>query len=145
MVQLAMILIVTIGVFVAGFYIDKISISLAGYLLATITAIAGGALYLSIGQAVVGRIQNPETVNSTVRLIYFVFIMVGMFAELGVLPDNITKIAKWSPYGVVRRIVSSSLQPELWKMDDTTALLITFGYTILFATLGIKWFKWSSK
>jgi ABC-2 type transport system permease protein len=46
---------------------------------------------------------------------------------------------------VVRRIVSSSLQPENWKMEDTTALLITLGYTAVFATLGIKWFKWSNK
>jgi ABC-2 type transport system permease protein len=144
-VQLTMILIVTIAVFVAGFYIDKISISLPGYILATVAAIAGGALYLSIGQAIVGRIQNPETVNSTCRLVYFVFIMVGMFAEMGALPAEITKIAHWSPYGVVRRIVSASLRPETWNMDDTTALLITFGYTIVFATLGIKWFKWSSK
>jgi ABC-2 type transport system permease protein len=144
-VQLAMILIVTVAVFVAGFYIDKISISPAGYCLAAIAAIAGGALYLSIGQVIVGRIQNPETVNSTCRLVYFAFIMVGMFGELGMLGDQITKIVKWSPYGVVRRIVSASLRPETWNMDDTTALLITFGYTIVFATLGIKWFKWSSK
>src|SRR6476620_9871637 len=33
LVQLAMILIVTIGVFIAGFYIDKISIAPAGYVL----------------------------------------------------------------------------------------------------------------
>jgi ABC-2 type transport system permease protein len=144
-VQLAMILIVTIAVFVAGFYIDKIAINLSGYILATVAAIAGGALYLSIGQVIVGRIQNPETVNSTCRLVYFAFIMVGMFGELGMLGAEITKIVKWSPYGVVRRIVSSSLRPETWNMDDTTALLITFGYTIVFATLGIKWFKWSSK
>jgi ABC-2 type transport system permease protein len=144
-VQLAMILIVTTAVFIAGFYIDKISIAPAGYCLAAIAAIAGGALYLSIGQVIVGRIQNPETVNSTCRLVYFAFIMVGMFGELGMLGDKITKIVKWSPYGVVRRIVSASLSPETWSMDDTTALLITLGYTIVFATLGIKWFKWSSK
>ncbi len=145
LVQLAMILIVTIAVFVAGFYIDKISIEPAGYLLAAIAAIAGGALYLSIGQVIVGRIQNPETVNSTCRLVYFAFIMVGMFGELGMLGAEVTKIVRWSPYGVVRRIVSSSLQPAHWNRDDTTALLITFGYTLVFAILGIKWFKWSSK
>jgi len=144
-VQLAMIGLVTIAVFFAGFYIDKISVSFAGYLLAALAAICGGALYLSIGQVIVGRIQNPETVNSTCRLVYFAFIMVGMFGELGMLGEEVTKIVRWSPYGVVRRIVSSSLQPENWKMEDTTALLITVGYTLVFATLGIKWFKWSNK
>jgi len=144
-VQLAMILIVTLAVFIAGFYIDKISVSFAGYIVAVFAAICGGALYLSIGQVIVGRIQNPETVNSTCRLVYFAFIMVGMFGELGMLGEQVTKIVRWSPYGVVRRIVSSSLQPDTWKMEDTTALLITLGYTIVFATLGIKWFKWSNK
>jgi len=144
-VQLAMILIVTLAVFIAGFYLDKITVTTAGYIMAVGAAIAGGALYLSIGQVIVGLIKNPETVNSTCRLVYFAFIMVGMFGELGMLGDQVTKIVRWSPYGVVRHIVSSSLRPDLWNMDDTISLLLTFGYTAVFATLGIKWFKWSSK
>ena len=144
-VQLTMILIVTLAVFVAGFYLDKITVTPAGYIMGIAAAIAGGALYLSIGQVIVGLIKNPETVNSTCRLVYFVFIMVGMFGEMGALNANWTKVVRWSPYGVVRHIVSSSLRPDLWSMDDTISLLITFGYTAVFATLGIKWFKWSSK
>ncbi|MGC4099847.1 ABC transporter permease [Ferruginibacter sp.] len=144
-VQLAMIFIVTLAVFIAGFYIDKITVSVAGYIVGAFAAVAGGALYLSIGQVIVGRIKNPETVNSTCRLVYFAFIMVGMFGELGMLGDKVTKIVKWSPYGVVRHLVSASLRPDLWNMDDTVSLLICVGYTIVFATLGIKWFKWSNK
>jgi ABC-2 type transport system permease protein len=144
-VQLAMILIVTLAVFFAGFYLDKITVTPAGYIIGVVAAIAGGALYLSIGQVIVGLIKNPETVNSTCRLVYFAFIMVGMFGELGMLGNDVTRIVRWSPYGVVRHIVSSSLRPELWNMDDTISLLLTFGYTAVFATLGIKWFKWSSK
>ena len=144
-VQLAMILIVTLAVFFAGFYLDKITVTPAGYIMGVLAAIAGGALYLSIGQVIVGLIKNPETVNSTCRLVYFAFIMVGMFGELGMLGDDVTKIVRWSPYGVVRHIVSSSLRPDLWNTDDTISLLLTFGYTAVFATLGIKWFKWSSK
>ncbi len=144
-VQLVMILIVTLAVFFAGFYLDKITVTPAGYIMGIAAAIAGGALYLSIGQVIVGLIKNPETVNSTCRLVYFAFIMVGMFGELGMLGDDVTTIVRWSPYGVVRHIVSSSLRPDLWNMDDTISLLLTFGYTAVFATLGIKWFKWSSK
>jgi ABC-2 type transport system permease protein len=143
-VQLAMILIVTIGVFIAGFYYDEISASPAGYIMAALAAIVGGALYLSIGQVIVGLIKNPETVNSTCRLVYFVFIMVGMFSNFPGMAQ-LAKIVKWSPYGVVRRIVSSSLHPETWNMEDTTSLLIAIGYTIVFAILGIKFFKWSNK
>jgi len=143
-VQLAMILIVTLAVFIVGFYYDQISLSPAGYIVAVLTAVAGGALYLSIGQVIVGLIKNPETVNSTCRLVYFVFIMVGMFGEFS-NQEQLTKIVRWSPYGVVRHMVASSLHPNTWNMDDSTSLLLAFGYTIVFASIGIKNFKWSSK
>lgn len=145
LVQVFMILVVTIAVFIVGFYYDKITIPVAGYFVGIIAAIAGGALYLSIGQLIVGLIKNPETVNATCRLVYFVFIMVGMFGEMKWMGDILNKIVHWSPYGVVRHIVASSLNPATWNMDDTIALLVAFGYTAVFAAMGIKWFKWSSK
>jgi ABC-2 type transport system permease protein len=107
-------------------------------------AMAGGALYLGLGQAIVGLIKNPESVNAATRLVYFIFIMVGMFGELGMLGERIGKIVKWSPYGVVRHIVSTGLQPATWSSDTTISLLLTIGYAIVFAAVGIKKFKWSS-
>lgn len=144
LVQLAMILLVTIAVFIAGFYADGISMSAAGYTVALLMSIAGGALYLGLGQSIVGLIKNPESVNAATRLVYFVFIMVGMFGELGMLGDQIGNIVKWSPYGVVRHIVSTGLQPATWTNDTTISLLLTIGYAIVFAAVGIKKFKWSS-
>lgn len=150
LVQLAMILLVTIAVFIAGFYADGISMSAAGYAVALLMSIAGGALYLGLGQSIVGLIKNPESVNAATRLVYFVFIMVGMFGELGsfgelgMLGEMIGKIVKWSPYGVVRLIVSTGLQPSTWSNDTTISLLLTIGYAIVFAVVGIKKFKWSS-
>jgi ABC-2 type transport system permease protein len=144
LVQLAMILLVTMAVFIAGYYADGITISAAGYAVALLMSIAGGALYLGLGQAIVGLIKNPESVNAATRLVYFVFIMVGMFGELGMLGDQIGKIVKWSPYGVVRHIVSTGLQPATWSSDTTISLLLSIGYAIVFAAVGIKKFKWSS-
>ena len=101
--------------------------------------------YLSLGQAIVGRIQNPETVNSTARLIYFAFIMVGTFAETGLLGDKVKDYVKWTPYGTVKDIIQASLEPAKWNNHTSMALLLTIGYTVVFAVLGIKWFKWSTK
>jgi len=143
-VQLTLILILTIVVFVAGFEFDQIKMSVGGYAFTLFTSIVGGAVYLSLGQAIVGRIQNPETVNSTARLIYFAFIMIGMFGESG-LVEQMKPFADWSPYGTVTHILNASLEPSKWSSHTTTALLLTLGYTIVFATLGIKWFKWSNK
>ncbi len=144
-VQIVMIMLVTLAVFFGGYYFDNILISPSGYLLGFAAAFIGGAVYLSLGQAIVGLIKNPETVNVTCRLVYFVFIMVGMFGELGMLGKEIGEAVKWSPYGAVKRLVSSSLQPDSWNQQTTYALFATIAYAVVFATMGIRWFKWSSR
>ncbi len=144
-VQLVMIILMTTAVFIAGYYYDKIVVSPSGYILGFLTAFIGGALYLGLGQAIVGLIKNAETVNSTTRLVYFVFIMVGMFGELGVLGDKIGNMVKWSPYGTVKQIISASLQPGSWDMHTTVSLLVTIGYALVFSVMGIKWFRWNAR
>ena len=144
-VQLAMILLVTTAVFTAGYYFDKVLLTPTAYIMGLMMAFVGGSLYLGLGQAIVGLIKNAETVNSTTRLVYFVFIMVGMVGELGLLGEKVGKMVKWSPYGAVKHIISASLQPGTWNQDSTISLIVTLGYALLFSILGIKWFKWNSK
>ncbi len=144
-VQMAMILILTAIIFFSGYYFDKISLSPAGYVMGSVAALAGGAVYLGLGQAVVGRIKNPETVNATVRLIYFIFIMIGMFAELGALGPEIGNMAKWSPYGSVKHLLADCMNLNNWQLQSLWALLVTIGYGVIFSILGIKWFKWNTR
>jgi ABC-2 type transport system permease protein len=144
-VQLALILTLTLVVFISGYNFDNITMSVGGYTATFFAAIVGGSVYLSLGQVIVGRIKNPETVNSTARLVYFAFIMVGMFGESGLIGLKFKDAVKWTPYGTVSTIITGSLEPSQWNDHTTTALLLTLGYTIVFATLGIKWFKWNTK
>lgn len=142
-VQLMMIFIMTTAVFIAGSYFDKISLPASGYVMGYLAAIMGGAVYLGLGQMIVGLIKNAETVHSTSRLVYFVFIMVGMLGELGVLGKEIGEAVVWSPYGTVKHILVSSFRPGSWDVSATKALLATVGYAVIFAVLGIKWFRWN--
>jgi len=144
-VQLLMIVLNTTILFLVGYNLDHIAMTPGGYAFGYLTAILGGAVYLSLGQTIVGLIKNPETVNVATRLVYFIFIMTGMFGELGMLGKEIQAAVKWSPYGTVNRIVSHSLVPATWDHDSTIALLATIGYTLLFTLLGIRWFKWNSR
>jgi ABC-2 type transport system permease protein len=144
-VQLVMIILLTAIVFIAGYYNDGIAISAAGYALGFVASIIGGALYLGLGQLIVGLLKNAETVNSTTRLVYFVFIMVGMFGEFGIFGDKIKKMVHWSPYGTVKTILSASMEPSTWNSDTSMALLVTAVYAVVFSFLGIKKFKWNSK
>jgi ABC-2 type transport system permease protein len=144
-VQLVMIAILTIVIFLVGYQYDHISLTAAGYVAGLLMAIIGGAVYLALGQTIVGRLKNPETVNATSRLVYIAFIMIGMFGELGMLGDFIDNAVKYSPYGTVKSIVSGALTPGAWTVQTTIALLVTLGYTAVFAFLGIRWFKWTNK
>jgi len=145
LVQITMILIVTAAIFITGNYYDKITLTPVGYLLGFMAAFVGGTVYLALGQAIVGLVKNPETVNAVTRLTYFIFIMIGMFGELGMLGHELGEAVRWSPYGAVKRLLSASMDPHTWTQDTTLYLLVTIGYTIVFTTLGIKWFKWNAR
>jgi ABC-2 type transport system permease protein len=151
LVQLTMIVLITTVVFIIGKQYDNISLSPAAYALTYFTAIVGGSVALSLGQMIVGYIKNPETVNSTTRLVYIAFIMTGMFGEMYIAlsKDKVDKviayIVQYCPYGTVKTILSTGMEPSRWNADTSTALLVTAGYAIVFAFLGIKWFKWNTK
>ncbi len=144
-VQLMMIVITTLVLFIVGYKFDGITLTMGGYAGALLISIVGGAVYLSLGQIIVGLIKNPETVNVVTRLVYFIFIMVGMFGELGMLGDEIGQTVKWSPYGTVKHMVSAALVPSTWDSHSNIALLVTLGYTLVFTVLGVKWFRWDSR
>lgn len=145
MVQLAMIALLTILVFIVGHSYDEITLSPTGYLLTFFTAFVGGALYLGLGQLIVGLVKNPETVSSTTRLVYIAFIMLGMFGELGMFGIQLKTVVHWSPFGTVKTMLAASMEPSTWNGDASIALLASVAYGIIFAILGIRWFKWDSR
>ena len=144
-VQLAMIAILTVLVFIVGHNYDKITLSPAGYVLTFITAFIGGALYLALGQMIVGLVKNSETVNSASRLVYIAFIMLGMFGELGLFGNELKVIIHWSPFGTVKTILAASMEPSGWNGQASIALLATVAYAFIFSFLGIKGFKWDAR
>jgi len=142
-VQLVMILLLTAIVYIAAYDMYHFTLPIPIYALSFAAAILGGAVYLSLGQIIVGLIKNPETVNSTTRLVYFAFIMVGMFAQFGALGKEAELITQWSPFGTVEEILHKSMQPSAWNQNTTLSLLLTIGYTVVFASIGIRKFQWS--
>ncbi|HYJ65275.1 MAG TPA: ABC transporter permease [Parafilimonas sp.] len=145
LVQLLMIFIITGAVLISGYALDNITIPLAGYALAFLAAIVGAAVYLALGQLIVGLIKNPEIVNATTRLVYFVFIMVGMFGSTGLLGKVTEQYVIWTPYGTVQTIIAGAVDPSKWTSTTTQALLVTIGYAVVLFVIGIRKFQWSYK
>ena len=144
-VQLVMITLMTLILFIIGYQVDKITLTPTGYIFGLLTAIIGGAVYLSLGQMIVGLIKNVETVNVTTRLIFFLFIMIGQFASFGAFGDYWGNIANWSPYGATKTIIAAALTPGGWNNKTSMSLLVSLGYTLVFTVLGIRYFRWSTK
>ncbi len=144
-VQLLMILLVTVFVLVAGYSLDNITIPAEGYVLAFVAAIVGASVYLALGQVIVGLIKNPEIVNATTRLVYFVFVMTGMLGLFTRVWEVVKDFIEWSPYGTVQTILSASMDPSKWTNTTTQALLVTIGYAVVLSIIGIKKFQWSNK
>ncbi|GEP89018.1 ABC-2 type transporter [Chitinophaga terrae (ex Kim and Jung 2007)] len=144
-VQIAMIVLMTVLIFVVGYFFDHIEISASGYLVGLLMAVIGSGVYLGLGQAIVGLIRNPESVNSTTRLVYFAFIMIGMFGEFGVLGKEVELLATWSPYGTVRKVLAAGLAPATWNMETTYAFFASVAYSLVFIIVGVKYFKWDNK
>lgn len=143
-VQLVMILVTTLILYLIAYQFDHILLSPSTYLLGTLAAVIGGATYLGLGQMIVAFVKNPETVNVTSRMVFFLFIMVGQFATWGLIPE-IQTIAEWSPYGTTQKILAAAFTPGGWNSHASLYLLASLGYTALFAIVGIRYFKWSTK
>jgi ABC-2 type transport system permease protein len=146
MVQLVMILIVTSVLYIVGYKYQNIKLTAAGYALNYITAIISASVYLALGQVIVALTKNSETVNAVSRLVFLCFVVIGTFASIpNFLPDQIAEIMRWSPYGTVKILMAAGMVPGAWNMDATYSLLITLVYISVFATIGIRKFKWDTK
>lgn len=145
LVQMMMIFFTAVAVFLAGYYVDHIQIALEQYLLGLLATLVAGVVYLGLAQLLVGLIKNPETVNSTTRLVYLVFIVVGLYGGSGKLGTVMQQITLWSPYGTVSQVLAASMRSGAWNQDITNALLVALGYAVVFAGIGIRKFSWSSR
>ncbi len=144
-VQLALIVVTTLAVFVAGDIFDHVTLTPTEYVATLIAALLSGAVYLALGQAVVGLIASAEMVNTTTRFIYIPFVLIGAMGELGALGDAVKEIVAWSPYGTVKAILNGAMAPATWTTDTTIALLVSALYAAVFLALGIRWFRWQGR
>jgi ABC-2 type transport system permease protein len=149
LVQLLMIVIITLTIFIVGYSVDHISLSIGGYVITVFTSIVGAAFYLSVGQLIVALIKNPDTVNATSRFVFIAFIVSGaiisLFDKANKLPPEYATIFHWTPYSTINTALAAGMVPSTWDTQATDALLATVGYIFVFLAIGIKKFTWESK
>jgi ABC-2 type transport system permease protein len=138
-------LIIALVVVILGTRLHHISPSAGQYALVLLVSILGGAVYLSIGQALVGLVKSADTVNAAARVIFIALIFVGTLGLTGALGSLLETIARWSPVGIVMTLFAGVLNLSAWDTHDSLTLLACGGYIVVFAAIGIRWFQWDAR
>jgi ABC-2 type transport system permease protein len=132
-------------VVIIGTQMHNISPSIGQYVLVLLVAQLGGAVFLSIAQALVGLVPSADTVQAIARVLLAVLILLGTLGQSGALGSAWEDIARWSPVGVVMTLFAGVLNLHAWDSRDTLSLVVCFVYIVVCAGVGIRWFQWEAR
>ncbi len=144
-VQVVSMLAMTVVVLLAAAAVEKVSLDPAACILTLLAVIFSSAVFLGVGQALVGLIKSADTVNAVGRLSYLPLFALGLFSQSEIFGTTFETISRWSPGGAVATLLSGAMHPAAWSADTWWALLASVLYSVVFAGVGIRWFQWSSR
>jgi ABC-2 type transport system permease protein len=145
MVQLGAVLVMAIVVLVVAALVVRVTLPPQDYLFTVVVALLGSAVFLSIGQAIVGLIASADTLNAAGRLLYVPLIGLSVFGDTDRLGTTVEMVSRWSPGGCLETLLSAAMGASAWSGQSWGALLASFGYTVVFGVIGIRWFRWVSR
>ncbi len=143
-VQEVAILLLGVVVLIAARILEGISLSPGAYGLTLVVLLLSSATFLGIGQALVGLVKSADAVIAVAPLTAVPLLALGLLGHSTALGDTVETIARWSPGGVVASLLSGAMEPSSWTSDTWWALLASVAYSVLFAGIGIRWFRWST-
>ena len=138
-------LIIALVVVIVGCAMHHISLSAGQYALVLLVSILGGAVFLSLGQALVGLVKSADSVNAAGRLLFIALILLATFGQSGVLGSAWESISRWTPVGAVMTLFAGVLNLSAWDAHDSLILLACGGYIVVFTAIGIRWFQWDAR
>ena len=141
-VQLATNLVVSVIVMIVGSIMHGTSFTAGQYVLMLVVSLLGAAVFLSIGQAIVGVIKSVTAINAIGRVLFIALVLTGILGSTGILGDDFKNFAAWTPVGALINLFSAVLGIAQWGSDATSGLIASFGYIVVFAWVGIRWLRW---
>ena len=144
-VQVVTNLIASVVVVIVGAIVHRLTLNVGQYALTIAVAVLGAAMFLAIGQALVGLVQSTSAINAISRLLMILLLLLGLLGGPGILGDTMKTIADWSPVGALMKLFSDVLNHSPWNGQDTYSLLACLGYSLVFAFIGIRWFRWNTR
>ena len=134
------VIVITLAVILHG-----LTLNAGQYALVLAVAILGAAMFLALGQALVGLVKSTSAVNAIGRLLFVVLVLLGILGATGILGDTMQSISAFSPVGALMSLFTDVLTSAAWAGQDLVSLLACAGYIIVFAFIGIRFFRWESR
>jgi ABC-2 type transport system permease protein len=144
MAQAIAALALAIVIITIGAKVESLRLSVAQYGLVLAFSLLGIAVFLSIGQALVGLIRSADAVNAAGRAVFVALAFLGLVGPTG-LGGAWAAIAPWTPLGAIMTLYARVLDLAAWNIRDTESLLASAGYIVVCAALGIRWFRWEAR
>jgi ABC-2 type transport system permease protein len=138
-------LVLALVIVVVGTRIDAISPSAAQYGLILAFSLLGTAVFLAIGQALVGLISSATTLNAAGRGLFVVLAALALLGQGGALGGAWAEIAPYTPVGAIMTLYARVLDVAAWSTRDTESLLACAAYIAAGAVIGIRWFRWEAR
>lgn len=143
--QVAVNIVVAVVVAGVGAVMFKLPFGVVPYLLLIPAAIVAGAVFLSIGQALVGLLASAAQVNAVGRVVFIALLLLGVLGLSGGLGTSFKTVARWSPVGSTVGLFHTVLIHAGWTTTDTNDVLACLGYVLIFSVLGIRYFRWDTR
>jgi ABC-2 type transport system permease protein len=144
-VQLAHVLVMAIVVLVLSVLVLNATLPPQDYVFSVVVALLGSVVFLSIGQAIAGLIPSADTLNAVGRLLYIPLIGLSLFGNSDLLGTTFELVSRWSPGGCLETMFSAAMGDTAWGGQTWEALFAAICYSAVFATVGIRWFRWGSR
>ena len=138
-------LVIALVVVIIGTRLHHISPTPGQYVLVLLVSILAGAVYLSLGQALVGLVRSADTVSAAARVLYIALLLLGSLGLSGALGSVWESITRWTPVGTVMTLFAGVLDLSAWSHRDTLCLVVSVAYIVIFAGMGIRWFQWDAR
>lgn len=143
-VQFAAAVVTVFIVIVVGSVIRRTAYPAGTYVLIFLVALYGAAMFLAISQAIVGLIRSAIVVNAVGRIVYVVLLLTGLLGSSGVLGRTVEDVTRWTPVGALITLFTAAQNRTPWSGTDLGAVLVSAGYLLIFAGIGIRWFRWDA-
>jgi len=114
------------------------------YLAVLGVSLLGAAMFLCTGQAIVGLLRSPASVNAVGRVLFILLIISGILGSIGVLGDWFTVFSQWTPVGALTSLYAVAFGAA-WSDATTAGAIMVPVYAVVCAFVGIRFFRWESR